>query len=59
VLQRWAYVTYFSLCAPGQEEATYTRMRQFISDIVPEIQLTPAPLKELADISKGVQTTVK
>jgi hypothetical protein len=42
VLQRWAYVTYFSTCAPGQEEMTYARMREFIAASVPEFQLTPA-----------------
>jgi len=40
-LQRWAYVTYFSVCAPGQEEATYERLKQLIAASVPEFQLTP------------------
>ena len=31
VLQRWAYVSYFSVCAPGQEEATFERMKNFIA----------------------------
>jgi hypothetical protein len=48
VLQRWAYVTYFSICQPGQEDATYARMRQFITEAVPEFQLTPAPAREVA-----------
>jgi len=41
ILQRWAYVTYFSVCAPGQEEATYERLKQLIAASVPEFQLTP------------------
>jgi len=41
MLQRWAYVTCFSVCAPGGEEATYRRMEQFLSAAVPEFQLTP------------------
>lgn len=41
VLQRWAYVTCFSVCAPGQEDATYRRMEQFLSAAVPQFQLTP------------------
>jgi hypothetical protein len=46
VLQRWAYVTYFSSCAPGKEEATYARMCQVIAAAVPQFQLTPsAPAK--------------
>ncbi len=42
VLQRWAYVTCFAVCAPGQEDATYARMKQFIAASVPEFQLTPS-----------------
>jgi hypothetical protein len=48
VLQRWGYVTYFAVCAPGQEEATFLRMSQLISAAVPEFQLTPAPAKAMA-----------
>jgi hypothetical protein len=39
VLQRWAYVSFFSACAPGQEEATFERMKQLIAASVPEFQL--------------------
>jgi len=42
-LQRWAYVTCFAMCAPGQEEATYDRMKKFLMAAVPEFQLTPKP----------------
>lgn len=38
-LQRWAYVSVFAVCAPGQEEATYGRMKQLIVATVPEFQL--------------------
>jgi hypothetical protein len=41
VLQRWAYVSYFSVCAPGQEDAAFERMRQLIAASVPEYQLPP------------------
>jgi hypothetical protein len=41
VLQRWAYVSYFAPCAPGQEEATFERMKKLIAATVPEFQLTP------------------
>jgi hypothetical protein len=43
VLQRWAYVSYFATCSPGQEDATFERMKQLITASVPEFQLTPAP----------------
>jgi hypothetical protein len=38
VLQRWAYVSFFAGCLPGQEDATYERMKTFIADAVPEYQ---------------------
>jgi len=43
VLDRWAYVTFFSACAPGQEEATFERMKKLITVAVPEFQLVPKP----------------
>ena len=42
VLQRWAYASCFAQCAPGEEEATYQRMKQLIVAVAPEVQLTPA-----------------
>jgi hypothetical protein len=41
VLQRWAYVSCFSQCLPGQEQATFDRMATFIAESVPEFQLVP------------------
>jgi Protein of unknown function (DUF3485) len=41
VLQRWAYVSYFTICAPGQEDATFERVQKFIAASVPEFQLPP------------------
>lgn len=41
-LQRWAYMSCFAQCAPGQEEATYERMKQLIAATVPGFQLTPS-----------------
>ena len=43
VLQRWAYVSYFSICAPGQEEAAFERMKKLIAASVPDFQ--PPPVK--------------
>ena len=48
VLQRWAYVTLFSVCLPGQEEATYERMKGFIASAVPTFQLATRPPPALA-----------
>jgi hypothetical protein len=45
VLQRWAYVTYFSVCAPGGEELLFERMKEFIATTAPDFQLAAgAPL---------------
>jgi hypothetical protein len=41
VLQRWAYVSYFSICTPGQEDATFERMENLIAHSVSEYQLPP------------------
>ena len=41
VLQRWAYVSYFATCPPGQEEQAYARVKQLIVASVPDFQLTP------------------
>ena len=43
VLQRWAYVSCFAVCPPGQESPTYERMKQFIAAAVPQFQLYPGP----------------
>ena len=41
VLQRWAYVSYFTMCGPGQENAAFERMKKLIAASVPEFQLPP------------------
>lgn len=39
LLQRWAYVAYWSVCVPGQEETLLRRMKEFIAETAPEFQL--------------------
>lgn len=39
VLDRWGYVAYFTECWPGEEEATFERLKEFIAASVPEFQL--------------------
>jgi hypothetical protein len=43
VLQRWAYISYLAYCAPGQEDAVYERVKQFIAASAPEFQLAAGP----------------
>jgi len=46
VLQRWAYVTYFAICNPGDEEATFDKMAKFIGESVPQFQSTTGNPKD-------------
>jgi hypothetical protein len=41
VLQRWASISYFAYCAPGQEAATFERVKKLIVASAPEFQLIP------------------
>lgn len=44
-LQRWAYVTYFSPCYPGQEDRAFNRIQRLMNKTLPEFQLSwPPPL---------------
>jgi hypothetical protein len=45
VLDRWAYVSLFAECAPGQENATFERMKRWIAAAVPDFQLVPKAIK--------------
>lgn len=39
VLQRWAYISFFAPCDPGQEEAAFERVKKLIAATVPEFQI--------------------
>ena len=43
VLERWSYISFFSVCPPGQEDACFERMKKMITVAVPEFQLVPKP----------------
>lgn len=43
VLQRWAYISCFSVCRPGHEEEAYARVRQWIQAAVPRFQIATGP----------------
>jgi hypothetical protein len=42
VLQRWAYVSYFTVCEPGQEQAVFERVSRLVAESVPSFQPRPA-----------------
>jgi hypothetical protein len=42
VVERWAYVSYFCTCLPGQEDATFERLKDFIRASTPQFQLVPS-----------------
>jgi hypothetical protein len=39
VLERWAYISYFAPCLPGQEAETFERVKKLIAASVPEFQI--------------------
>jgi hypothetical protein len=43
VLQRWAYVACLAECAPGEEEQTFARMKEFIAAAAPQFELAAGP----------------
>ncbi len=52
VLQRWAYVSCLSVCQPGQEEATFERMKRLIADAAPQFQLYPKTQRASAETAR-------
>ncbi len=42
-LQRWAYVSCFAQCLPGQEDAAYDHMKRLLAAAVPEFQIASGP----------------
>ena len=45
VLKRWAYVSCFGICAPGQEEVVYGRLKSLIVASVPQFQSVSSPAR--------------
>jgi hypothetical protein len=43
ILPRWAYVSCLAGCLPGEEQALYQRLRDFIRAAVPEFQTASGP----------------
>jgi hypothetical protein len=51
-LERWAYISYFVACAPGQEEGTFERLQRFIRASVPDFQIAKGkPLGALSSVA--------
>lgn len=38
-LERWAYISYFATCVPGNEQATFERLKKFIQASTPDFQI--------------------
>lgn len=51
-LQRWAYITFFAPCLPGQEDVAFERLKKLIADAAPEFQLTPRAVGAIAEAGK-------
>jgi hypothetical protein len=52
-LQRWAYISCFARCLPGQEALTLDWMKQVIADAVPQFQLPPAKPTAAGPLTPG------
>jgi hypothetical protein len=51
-LERWAYISYFAACAPGQEKSTFERLQRFIRASVPDFQIAKGkPLGTLSPVA--------
>ncbi len=48
VLQRWAYVSCFTIVPPGLEDAAYARIKEWIAQAVPHFQITTGSPSGLA-----------
>lgn len=40
-LQRWAYISYFTACEPGREDAAYEQMKKLIVAAAPQFEFPP------------------
>lgn len=56
LLQRWAYVAYFSRCLPGQENILLEQMKRFVALSVPEFQTTTGNTEQKT-VETSIQTT--
>ncbi len=43
ILERWAYVSYFTVCLPGEEDAAFEKLSSAIQSSVPDFQQTAGP----------------
>ena len=48
VLQRWAYISCFSVCAPGEENIRLEQMKRLAAATVPEFQIPPGKAQQTA-----------
>ncbi len=53
LLQRWAYVSCFTICLPGQERAVYSRMRDWVSASVPQFQIATGAPRAMARLPQN------
>lgn len=55
VLQRWAYVSCFVQCNPGQEDWAFERIKRFMASGVPKFQIPGGPSGLAAVEAEGVR----
>jgi hypothetical protein len=52
MLQRWAYISYFAICEPGQEDAAFERVNKLIAASVPKFQMAPGEKTVVAAVTR-------
>ncbi len=43
ILERWAYISFFTVCTPGEEDAAFQELSRAIRAAVPDFQTTSGP----------------
>lgn len=51
-LDRWAYISYFTICQPGSEDLVFGRLKEFIAESVPEYQLVPSGKANAPEVAR-------
>lgn len=46
LLERWSYISFFTVCAPGEEEAAFARVKNLMTAIVPLFQVVPQAVQK-------------
>ena len=46
LLERWSYISFFTVCDPGREDAAFEQLKKLMTAIVPQFQTVPAAIQK-------------